>query len=723
MDIDRTQQQSAGALHRAQEMSLAHAHPPAEIPGYQPIRPLGSGAYGEVWDALERNTGRHVAVKFFTHAASLDLSLLGREVEKLALLAAERYVVQLFQVGWEHEPPYYVMEFFERGSLEDRIRREGPLPVHEAVELFYEVLVGLANAHDRGILHCDLKPANILLDQNNRPRLADFGQSRLLEEQTPALGTLFYMAPEQANLRSVPAASWDVYGVGAVFYCMLTGEPPRRTRNSIDQIESAEELPERLERYQRVLASSPPLEGHRKLPGMDRPLRAILERCLDTDPARRYTNVQNVLDALRARHRWRHRRPLVVLGAIAPALLLIVMSFAAWRGFGLALDSSDAALTGQAIESNRFAAKSVAKIAGAELERRYDAVERVARDAVLRGLIQSVVAESQGKNLRKILADPRTDRADLPRVEDEFRKLPALAALQEYIREVHQEFEAARSNDGVPEAASWFVTDELWVQLARSPHESGQDNTVGRYYGWRTYFCGGLRDRREDWEAGTLVPDGSVHIEETHLSAVFPSQASKLWVVAISTPIEADDGSFLGTVALTINVGQIAVLEGQRAGEQFAVLVDWRDGEHRGQILQHPEYDRRADANDGQLPLDYSQRITKFRLADGDLPSRENEPRRADYRDPVLDAKEGESPPRRWLAALDEVLIRDGQKTGWLVIVQQAYDSAIGGTLSRLRQGLASTGLATLGVVMLLIVGIWGFVIRAVKGNSDLFRA
>src|SRR6188768_1387875 len=120
------------------------------------------------------------------------------------------------------------MEYLERGSLDDRLQ-SGPMSVTEAVGAFRDIAVGLVHAHDKGVLHCDLKPGNVLLDQDHRPRLADFGQARLSHEQTPALGTLFYMAPEQADLSAVPDARWDVYALGALLYSMLTGEPPQRT--------------------------------------------------------------------------------------------------------------------------------------------------------------------------------------------------------------------------------------------------------------------------------------------------------------------------------------------------------------------------------------------------------------------------------------------------------------------------------------------------------------
>src|SRR5690606_34424421 len=184
-------------------------------------------------------------IKFYTHRGGVDWSLLSREVEKLVFLSADRYVVQLLDVGWDAEPPYYVMEYVEQGSLDTWLAENGPMNVREAVELFREVAVGLLHAHGRGVLHCDLKPANVLLDQDRKPRLADFGQSRLTHEQLPSLGTLFYMAPEQADLKAVPDARWDVYALGAMLYCTLTGSPPHRTPESIEEIESARDLPDR----------------------------------------------------------------------------------------------------------------------------------------------------------------------------------------------------------------------------------------------------------------------------------------------------------------------------------------------------------------------------------------------------------------------------------------------------------------------------------------------
>ncbi len=89
-------------------------------------------------------------------------------------------------------PPYYVMEYIEQGSLEDKLKRDGPLPVAQAVELFRELAIGLGHAHAKGVLHCDLKPANVLLDQDLRPRLADFGKLAWLMSISPLGDTLLH---------------------------------------------------------------------------------------------------------------------------------------------------------------------------------------------------------------------------------------------------------------------------------------------------------------------------------------------------------------------------------------------------------------------------------------------------------------------------------------------------------------------------------------------------
>src|SRR6516162_4269329 len=323
---------------RSEQLSLQPLRPPTQVPGYEPERFLGRGAYGEVWVAVDCNSGRRVAIKFFSRRGRQDWSSLSREVEKLGLFFNDRYVVQLFKVGWDADPPYYVMEYLENGSLDEQL--QGLLPLERAVTLFREIATGLMHAHNRGVLHCDLKPANILLDNEHKPRLADFGQARLVHEQAPALGTLYYMAPEQADLRAIPDARWDVFSLGVLFYRMLVGELPYRTDAAVSELEKVRGLEPRLETYRRILRESPRPRAHRDDPEVDRPLVQIIDRCLALDPKKRFPNVQAVLSALDARTLQRDRRPLLLLGALGPALLLGGMFLFARSMIRLAVDDT-----------------------------------------------------------------------------------------------------------------------------------------------------------------------------------------------------------------------------------------------------------------------------------------------------------------------------------------------------------------------------------------------
>lgn len=391
---NKTLLQDDDERQRAQQLSEATApgKPPGQVPGYDLERRLGEGAFGEVWLGTERNTGMKVAIKFYTRRGKGDWSLLPREVEKLAFLANDRRVVQLKAVGWDANPPYYVMEHLDRGSLEDRLGEVGTLDVDTAVDLFREVAVALVHAHGKGVLHCDLKPGNVLLDQDDKPRLCDFGQSRLATEFTHALGTLFYMAPEQANLKASPDVRWDVYALGALLYCMLTGEPPYRNDEAFSQLEGAKSLEERMTRYQKIIAAAPPPDQHRKVAGVDKRLAEIIDRCLAVQPSRRFANVQAVLTALDQRSRARARRPLLVLSVLGPLLFLGVMAFALTMGFVTAIDEQTAVLRAKALDGNAFSARFVGQTVGEEITRRWATLEQEAADPVIRQLLADYVS-------------------------------------------------------------------------------------------------------------------------------------------------------------------------------------------------------------------------------------------------------------------------------------------------------------------------------------------
>lgn len=741
MSTDPTIPQGGPDRRRSQEMSLRRGPPPAAVPGYELERLLGAGAYGEVWVAIERNTGRRVAIKFYAHRGGLDWSLLSREVEKLAFLFADRYVVQLIGVGWDAEPPYYIMEFLEHGSLAERLQY-GPLSVPEAVALFREVAIGLLHAHGKGVLHCDLKPANILLDQDGKPRLADFGQSRLSHEQVPALGTLFYMAPEQADLSAVPDARWDVYALGAVLYAMLTGEPPHRTPELVRALEQARDLEERLALYRRAIRKAAPVWAHRRVPGVDRALADIVQRCLEPDPQRRFPNVQAVLDALDARAVRRARRPAMVLGAIGPLLLLAVVSVFAWQGFNTAVRQHEAELTERALANNQLSALRVADIASKELQRRFEAVEQVSASPALRQAILQALQDPEFNKLAEELSDPqwvkrRTSesirRAWQERVE-RFRRHPARTRLQRAFADAlppwmrPPEIEGA---EGEGQAASWFFCEPRGVSTVRVP----ESQTIGVNYAWRSFFHQLPDDQDPTWRPGTLERLGS-----TRLSAVFRSQASHNWIVAVSAPVYADDqrGQFLGVVALTVRVDRVVELKGDE--NQFAVLADLRprrfEGEVvRGTILQHPLFEQlrpmpaEASAASPSPPEPFAAgsqyrelltRLQRYRLPEECFPRSGQEGLQLrDYRDPLAQSPEGRALDKRWLACIQPVLVR-GAETQWVVIVQEAYDRAIGAALQRLRRGLVGYGLAAAAMVGVVLVGVWVLALRLLRESAPL---
>ncbi len=169
MSTDPTLPQGGQERQRALEMSLHQEQPPTQVPGYEPERFLGMGAYGEVWVAIERNTGRRVAIKFYTHRGGLDWSLLSREVEKLAFLFA--IATSCNSSAWVGRPSPRITSW----SIWSTARwpsgsRRNPCRSRRRWTCFAMWRSGLGHAHAKGVLHCDLKPANILLDQDNKPR-------------------------------------------------------------------------------------------------------------------------------------------------------------------------------------------------------------------------------------------------------------------------------------------------------------------------------------------------------------------------------------------------------------------------------------------------------------------------------------------------------------------------------------------------------------------------
>ncbi|MBI5881701.1 MAG: protein kinase [Elusimicrobia bacterium] len=306
----QTEVQFPSSLAESQTLSIPsevvqHAGAP-NIPGYVLTSPLGRGAYAQVWKAWQSRTRKWVAVKVFLERTGVNWILLQREVERLIRLDKHPHVVSLLDAELTGEIPFYVMDFLEKGSLERFVHPASAVAPELASRWMREMAEALSYVHCKGLVHCDLKPANVLLDEEGRIRVADFGQSRIVTESSGALGTLFYMAPEQAvilqdNEQAQPNVKWDVYALGATLYSILTGKIPYEHESKMALLKTSS-LRERLKAYRELVFSKPLPECASATRGwVDEDLAAMLAKCVSADPERRYADMAEVLADLQAR--------------------------------------------------------------------------------------------------------------------------------------------------------------------------------------------------------------------------------------------------------------------------------------------------------------------------------------------------------------------------------------------------------------------------------------
>jgi serine/threonine protein kinase len=721
MSPDHTQQQSSQEQDRARQLSKHSTLPPVDVPGYEAESRLGSGAFGEVWIGTDKKTSRRVAIKFFMHRSGLDWTQLAREVEKLVLLSTDRYVVQLLDVGWESDPPYYIMEYIENGSLEDLLNKQNRLNVRDADELFREIAIGLMHAHGKGVLHCDLKPANILLDLDNKPRLADFGQSRMSHEQTPALGTLFYMAPEQADLNAVPDSRWDVYALGALLYRMLTGAPPHRSEAATGQLDSASGLADRLAKYRQLITAAPAPTEHRRTSGVDRALADIVDRCLAIDPRRRFPNVQAVIDALNARDTARLRRPLMLIGFVGPTLLLTIMAIFGLRGYERAVRQSEYLVTIKARENNAMTARLAASSIEGEIYRYFVLIEREASQSAFKTTFDLVAKSDTVKNI----SDPDHSFEERDALRPAFTADETRQALNDYLQrrlEIH--LGKLNENESALKIASFLVVDVSGRMLAVAYDHNKPSRSIGWNYAYRTYFHGGPADLQ--YENQTLqqfkqTPHDIEPIRQTHFSAAFRSTTTGLWKIAVSTPVFRDgdpDSDVVGVLGMTINLGDFAYFRNSNLEDRFAVLIDGRRGPNQGVILQHPLFD--IMGQDGQGPAE-DHSATEFRVMETQLASLGPE---SIYRDPLGESKQGELYRGDWIASSANVSLpaRNSSNDGIVVLVQERKNRATA-SVKELAGQLKRDGLWAMAGVIGVVMVLWYIALRMmVDPRSSTWR-
>lgn len=198
---------------------------------YEIIRPVGSGGMAEVFLAHDNLLDRNVAVKMLRDQFLADKELLEqfRREAKSAARLIHPYIINIYDVVSEGDIQYIIMEYVDGVTLKEYLK-EHKLPLNAVLEIAVRLADALQHAHSRNIIHCDIKPQNILIDKYLNPKITDFGIAKMISNQTTVytaavMGSVHYISPEQAVGGKITASS-DVYSLGVVLFEMLTGQVP-----------------------------------------------------------------------------------------------------------------------------------------------------------------------------------------------------------------------------------------------------------------------------------------------------------------------------------------------------------------------------------------------------------------------------------------------------------------------------------------------------------------
>jgi serine/threonine protein kinase len=284
---------------------------PWQLGNYEILEQIGCGGMGVIYRARQRHSRRIVAVKrVLSYRADSQgaLQRFRREAQAVASLDHPN-ILPIYEVSESEDGlPFFSMKFAAGGSLHEVAPSLRSQP-RKCVELMAKVARAVEYAHSRGVLHRDIKPGNILLNDRGEPLVSDFGLAKLLDgnndltRSLTTFGTAGFIAPEQAGDAAVdltPAA--DVYSLGAVLFNVLAGRPPFLGSNPVSVIRQASET------------QAPKLRS--LAPSLDRDLETICARCLERDPKARYQSAGDLADDL---ERWLDGRPIVARPVSPPA--------------------------------------------------------------------------------------------------------------------------------------------------------------------------------------------------------------------------------------------------------------------------------------------------------------------------------------------------------------------------------------------------------------------
>ncbi|HEY2364878.1 MAG TPA: serine/threonine-protein kinase, partial [Polyangiaceae bacterium] len=265
---------------------------------YRLRRILGTGGMGAIWEAYNEATDRGFAIKLLHPTAARDPIIMQRFLQEAKAAGRLRHpaIIEVYDMGTESNVPYMVMELLTGESLEERLRREGKLPVETALRFVKACAEGLVVAHAQGIVHRDLKPGNIFLHVSSAnadpvPKILDFGISKVTDPDRDIgltisgviLGTPSYMSPEQYRADEHLDGRSDIWSLGVVLCKCLTGQSPFASRR-FEEIAVEVVRAERLD-LAKVTADLPAN------------VATIIERCLEKDRDKRFSSAHELAEA------------------------------------------------------------------------------------------------------------------------------------------------------------------------------------------------------------------------------------------------------------------------------------------------------------------------------------------------------------------------------------------------------------------------------------------
>ncbi len=258
---------------------------------YRLLELVGSGGMAAVYRGLDTLLQRQVAIKLLREGFAGDPSFLARFQREARAAARLDHpnIVTVHDVGQDGDRHYIVMEYVDGQDLKAFIRQRGRLSVHQAVDIALQICAGVGHAHRAGIIHCDIKPQNVLVTREGRVKVTDFGIARALSElgiteSDIVWGSPLYFAPEQAA-GDAPSPASDVYSVGVIMYEMLSGLPPFQA-----------EKPAALALMH--MREDPPPLGARN-PQTPAQLEWIIRKVLSKEPAARYRTAEQLAHVLK----------------------------------------------------------------------------------------------------------------------------------------------------------------------------------------------------------------------------------------------------------------------------------------------------------------------------------------------------------------------------------------------------------------------------------------